>query len=69
MLLKIFIYTLPLLLVLPVTRGNAQIDLQVIEFHGKVHENGKGIKGGPVTDGIKIALTDNDGKFKSSNKL
>jgi len=64
MLSRIFIYISTLLIALPVTRSGAQINLHVIEFYGIVHENGEGINGVPVTDGINIVLTDKEGNFK-----
>lgn len=61
---RIFISITPLLLFISITYSSAQIDLRTIEFYGKVHENGRGIQGVPVTDGINIVLTDKEGNFE-----
>jgi 3',5'-cyclic AMP phosphodiesterase CpdA len=61
---RIFIYITTILLVFSTTHSTAQINLQTIEFYGIVHENGKGIQGVPVTDGINIVLTDKEGNFE-----
>lgn len=42
---------------------NAQVDLRNISFTGKVHENGQGIAGVAVTDGVNIVLTDHKGHY------
>lgn len=64
MLTKFFIHISILLFAISITHSSAQINLQKIEFYGKVHENGKGIHGVPVTDGVNIVLTDKEGNFK-----
>lgn len=57
-------------LLLSIVQSSAQIDIRSIEFYGKVYENGKGIHGVPVTDGINVVLTDKEGNFElHSNTL
>ncbi len=60
---KIF-FILTILIALSVTDSDAQVNLQTIEFNGKVYEKGKGIKGIPVTDGNNIVLTNEKGEYK-----
>ncbi|SFD15017.1 3',5'-cyclic AMP phosphodiesterase CpdA [Chitinophaga sp. CF118] len=42
----------------------ANIDLGAITLKGKVHNQGKGIAGVAVTDGINITLTDKNGQYE-----
>lgn len=40
------------------------VNLNAVTLRGKVHSNGKGIAGVPVTDGINIVLTDKNGQYE-----
>jgi len=64
MIAKRLIYILTILIAISVTDARGQVDLRTIEFYGKVYENGKGIKGVPVTDGINIVQTNEKGEYK-----
>lgn len=65
--LSILRYFVVLLITFCTIHVNGQTNFQAINFYGKVHEKGKGIPGVPVTDGLTIVLTDEEGNYTLSS--